>query len=177
MKWSKHIDYICKKAYRKIGLMFRSSVYLCLDQMSMYYISSIHPIEYASVVFDNLSNQDNLRLENVQRRAALVCTGALKSTESLKLLTDLEWESLQSRRNRAKLILLYKIMHGKAPLYLQNLLPPNTVQDRYSLRQVQNHRNVRARIKTYEMSYFPSALKCWNCLPLNVSSSDSISIF
>ena len=64
--------------------------------MSLYYKSSIRSIvEYASVVFDNLSNQDNLRLENVQRRAASVCTGALKRTESLKLLTDLEWESLQ----------------------------------------------------------------------------------
>ena len=68
-------------------------------------------------------------------------------------------------------------MHGKAPLYLQNLLPPNTAQDRYSLRQVQNHSNFRARIKTYEMSYFPSVIKCWNCLPSNVLSSVSISIF
>ena len=68
--------------------------------MAIYYKSAIRPlIEYASVIFDNYSNNDNLRLENVQRRAALLCTGAMKRTETVKLLSDLNWETVQSRRD------------------------------------------------------------------------------
>ena len=144
----------------------------------MYYKSSIRPvIEFASVVFDGCSNREKLRLENVQRRAALVCTGALKRTESVKLLNDLEWESISSRRNNAKLILFYKIMNGKVPAYLNNLLPQNVVCDRYNLRHVVNKTCVKSRLRAYEMSYFPSTIKFWNNLPVNVSSSESVAVF
>ena len=127
MKWSKHIGYICSRAHKKIGLLYRSSIYLNSQQMANYYKSAIRPlIEYAAVIFDNCSNNDNLRLENVQRRAALVCTGAMKRTETVKLLSDLNWDTVKSRRNTAKLVLYYKIMNAKAPCYLTNLLPePN----------------------------------------------------
>ena len=179
MKWTKHVDYInCQKAYKKIGILYRCSVYLCLKQMSMYYKSSIRPvIEFASVVFDSCSNREKLRLENVQRRAALMCTGALKRTESVKLLNDLEWESLSSRRNNAKLILFYKIMSGKAPAYLTALLPQSVVCDRYNFRRVVNTTSIKSRLRAYEMSYFPSTIKCWNKLPVNVLSSESVPVF
>ena len=76
MKWSKHANYICKKAHKKIGLLYRNSMYLNVHQMSHYYKTSIRLIvEYASVVFDGLSLTDCVKLENVQRRAARVCTG------------------------------------------------------------------------------------------------------
>ena len=178
MKWTKHVDYICRKAHKKIGILYRCSVYLCLKQMTMYYKSSIRPvIEFASVVFDGCSNREKLRLENVQRRAALVCTGALKRTESVKLLNDLEWESISSRRTNAKLILFYKIMNGKTPAYLANLLPQNAVCERYNLRHVVNKTCVKSRLRAYEMSYFPSTIKCWNNLPVNVLSSESVAVF
>ena len=87
--------------------------------MANYYKSAIRPlIEYAAVIFDNCSNNDNLRLENVQRRAALVCTGAMKRTETVKLLSDLNWDTVKSRRNTAKLVLYYKIMNAKSSMLL-----------------------------------------------------------
>jgi hypothetical protein len=154
-------------------------MYLNINQMSQYYKSAIRPIvEYASVLFDNCSQYDMLHLENVQRRAAVVCTGALKRTESAKLLNDLCWESIKTRRLKAKLILLLKIKKGLVPDYLKILLPQIVDrQIKYDLRTKAKQYNIETRLKTYELSYFPSTIKLWDELPLNVSSSHTISEF
>ena len=41
-----------------------------------------------------------------------------------KLFVEMGGESLQSRRSKHKLVLFYKILHGLAPDYLYDLLPP-----------------------------------------------------
>jgi hypothetical protein len=180
MNWAEHINYICGKAYKKIGLLFRNSIYLDVYKMSMFYQVAIRPVvEYGSIIFDNCSKHSMLCLENVQRRAALVCSGAMKRTETSKMLYDLSWESLKVRRDRAKLILFFKIKNGLAPEYLKRLLPHSIPrQDRYALRQgsTRNLQNFKTRLKCYETSYFPSTIALWNKLS-SVNNTDSLSKF
>ena len=181
MKWSKHINYVCSKAFKKIGLLFRNSMFFTVWQMARYYISAIRPIvEYASVVFDNCSNCDTALLEKVQRRAANVCTGAMKRTETVKVLQELGWETLKSRRTKAKLILLYKIKNGLvSSSYLSNLIPSEEVFVRqYNFRSVvPSIPNVYSRLKTRESSYFPATIKLWNKLPDVIKTSNSVAVF
>ena len=61
---------------------------------------------------------------SVHIEAARTIAGATKLCSIQKLFDDLGWESLQSRRNKHKLIIFYKIMHGLAPDYLRDVLPP-----------------------------------------------------
>ena len=156
-------------------------MYFTVFQMSNYYKAAIRPIlEYASVVFDNCSKVDSERLEYVQRRAANVCTGAMKLTESVKVLSDLGWERLSSRRLRAKLILFYKIKNGLTAVdYLSNLIPENVEVDRkYNLRSTIPHLKLPCgRIKIYDSSFFPSCIFLWNKLTPDVVDSRNVGIF
>ena len=99
-------------------------------QIETLYCSSIRPIlEYGSVLFDNCSIHDCKLIEAVQRRAAVLSTGAIRRTETAKLMQEIGWDSLKIRRARAKMIRFYQIVKGISPLYLNTKItarPPQT---------------------------------------------------
>ena len=73
---------------------------------------------------------------------------------------------------------MYKIVNHEAPSYLNDLLP-NTVNtaSNYNLRNRLNFEIPFVRLCSYENSFFPSTLKLWNELPLNIRNSSSVSQF
>ena len=80
----------------------------------------IRPVlEYGSALFDNCSIGDNLKLESCQHTAALICSGAMRRTETNLLMNMLGWESLGDRRKVSKMTLFFKIIHNQTVPYLQ----------------------------------------------------------
>ena len=81
------------------------------------YTSFILPLlEYCDSVWDNASLESKKKLDGIHIEATKLC-----SIE--KLLVELGWDTLQSSRNKHKLVTFYKIIHGLSPNYLQNLIP------------------------------------------------------
>ena len=61
----------------------------CLETL---YKSMIRPLlEYGNIIYDGSADIHTKRLENVQRQAALTCTGAYKHTRHINLLEELGW--------------------------------------------------------------------------------------
>jgi hypothetical protein len=66
-------------------------------------------MECGAIVWDHYITVDTNKLERIQRREARFITGDNKSREEvpvIKMLAELELESVQSRRNSQRLILL-----------------------------------------------------------------------
>ena len=85
------------------------------------YCSLIRPvIEYCSICYDNLSVSDSIKLEKLQRRALLLCVGALPISEINKLLIEVGIPSLLDRRRNVKIILFYNSLYKLTPAYLYN---------------------------------------------------------
>ena len=118
------------------------------------------------------------QLDAIHVEAARLITGATKLYSIDNLYRELGWESLQSRRNKHKLVVLYNILHGSAPNYLADLIPP-TVQEttRYSLRNSDHIQNYRTNTNLFLDSYFPSTIRAWNNLPTEIKNATSLSIF
>ena len=155
-------------------------MYFNVEQMSKFYKSVIRPsLEYGSVIFDNCSKLNSIQLEHVQRRAANVCSGAMKLTESVKVLAHLGWESLQVRRERAKLQLFFKIKNGLVSAnYLHQLIPPLQTPSVYNTRQKpQLITQLTTRLKSRDKSFFPSSVALWNRLPVCLTNNQSFSSF
>ena len=92
------------------------------------YTAFVRPLlEYSDIVWDNCSLETKKQLDAIHVEAARIISGATKLFNIDKIYSDLGWESLQSRRNKHKLVAFYKILHGSAPNYLMNLVHP-TVQ-------------------------------------------------
>ena len=76
----------------------------------LYKLTVRSAIDYGLVVFGtNLKNSDLERLEQIQYRAAKICTGALHLSSKEKLNTELGWSSIKTRVDLLGLSLFQKI--------------------------------------------------------------------
>jgi hypothetical protein len=107
-----------------------------LDRNSLekLYFGFIRPIlEYGSVVWDNCTREQSDLIESVQYESARIVTGLRKGTSRVNLYCELGWDSLQNRRNKQKLILMFNALQGELPNYITNNITSykNLYQDVY----------------------------------------------
>ena len=86
---------------------------------SKAYLSSVRPIlEYASTCWNPTSDKMNRAIESVQHKAAKFVTNTYPRKDKYhefsvsKLIEELGWETLEDRRNNAKLSMIYKIRNN-----------------------------------------------------------------
>ena len=84
----------------------------------------------------------------------------------------------QCRREVRKLVLFYKIVNGQVPDYLKELVPPAVADiNDYNLRNRLNMSQPSCRLSTYQQTYFPSTIKLWNTLDLNLRQLPTLPSF
>lgn len=137
-------------------------------------MSTIRPIlEYGSIIFDNCSMSDKLKLEKCQRQAAIICTGAMRRTETETLLKELRWDSLAARRHLLKISFFHKIVEGTISPYLQKNLTfinQGTINHNTRMARLQKIKPLQCRLESYKKSFFPQCINEWNGLPENITS-------
>jgi hypothetical protein len=152
-----------------------------LDRRSIetLYTSFVRPtIEYASEVWDNCNQEEKQSLENIQIEASRIATGAKRGTSHAFLYNETKWEPLQERRNRQKLNMMYKIVNGKAPDSLTQLIPDRTDQrTEYNLRTPENITTPHTRTDSLRNSFIPSTIRAWNALPNETRNAESLESF
>ena len=77
------------------------------------YTVLVHPlVEYASTVWSPHTAANINKIEQVQRRAARFVNNDFRRQSSItEMLQKLKWDSLQDRRARSQLVMLYKIQY------------------------------------------------------------------
>jgi len=96
-----------------------------LDRKSLevFYFSFIWPIlEYADVVWDNLTQLEEDDLEKIQLEAARIICGATKLVSINNLYSETGLEPIYQVEN-SPTFLFYKMYHALAPRYLSRLSP------------------------------------------------------
>jgi hypothetical protein len=137
-------------------------------------------LEYGDIIWQIHADNRHILdiLERVQLEAARVVTGATKRCSTEGLYAEVAWETLASRRQFHRAIMLFKIEDGHAPSYLQELVPsPIQARTRYNLRNRTDLQVPFARLETYSQSFFPAAARLWNSLPSHIRQADSVYSF
>ena len=110
--WTPHIDHICSKSKKLLGLLFRQFYYLCSPHVHLkLYLSLVLPhLTYCSSLWDPYSNCDIKKLDSVQFFALKLY---VQSNEIVitNLLLSFHLPSLLCHRRSSKLILLYKFIY------------------------------------------------------------------
>ena len=165
LTWTEHIIHNINKASQRLNIISRHRYRLPRLALESLYTTMVRPIiEYGDVIYDGMSLSLGQSLEKTQRRAAIICSGAYRHTETRTLLQEVGWEPLSERRKMHKLTTLYKIQSGIYPAYLRDLIPKAT-EPRYSLRTVPHIPIIHTRLTTTTKSFFPSTIRLWNNLP------------
>ena len=129
--WHNHINYIKENAVRELKFQ------LDLRSLEIIYTSYIRPIlEYCNENWDNCTQYEKDDIEKIQKEAARIATGTTELVSTENFYGKLDGKTLDSRRKKQKLILLYKIIKNLTPQYLSSLIPA-TVRDTssYNLRK------------------------------------------
>lgn len=152
-----------------------------LDRKSLetIYFTFIRPLlEYGDVIWDNCTQYEKQELDKIQIEAARIVTGTTKLISIQSLYEEIKWETLETRRNKHKLVLFYKMFNNISPVYLSSLVPPSVSNlTAYNLRNAQNIQTIDSRTSQYYNSFLPSAVREWNNLSLETRNSDSVNSF
>ena len=177
LSWSKHVSAIAGKAHRSLGFLRRNFKHCSRQVKAATYTTVVRPVmEYAAPVWDPYRQADIKALDEVQRRAArYVYNDYTTRTPGCvtDMVKDLEWESLQDRRQISRLCLLYKIQHGLVDIDKAAYLKPGDSRTRSHMGFYQEH----TRHEVYFNSFFPRTIREWNRLPASITSSATVDGF
>ena len=184
LKFSKHVDVKVNKANKLLGLLRHTFKYLNAESLTLLYKSIIRPhLEYATSVWSPHLKGDKDKVERVQRRATKQIP-QLQHLSYQERLQHLKLPTLEYRRLRTDLILLYKHTHQLIKIdtntyclkckHNTNMLQPaaraNNRGHNFKF-QVHHHVGVRDRFYTSRI------LKTWNNLQLKTVNATSLNAF
>lgn len=136
-------------------------------------------LDYGNALLHGVNSSIITKLQRVQNTAARLITRKKKHEHITPVLMSLHWLPIQYRCQYKILLYVFKALHGKAPVYLQDLVsiykPTRTLRSESSnLLQVPND----VRTQTYgERRFDKSAATLWNSLPSNLRNVSSEDIF
>ena len=141
----------------------------CLDKL---YKSMVRPfLDYCDVIYDSCPMYESKRLDKLQRKASLLCTGAFRITSNEKVLKELGWLKFANRRTYHRIVLFYKVLNNLAPQYqkrLCNLTSHNA--NNYLLRRNNSFIVPSIHRELFSNSFFPKTFRDWNNLAKSISN-------
>ena len=160
--WSKHI---AAKANSTLSMIRRNIKKAPKPVREKLYLTLVRPqLDYASSVWLPWLRQDILELEKVQRRAArFVHNNYWPLASVTQIISSLDWETLEARRQKACLTTLYKTINGFTTISMDHYQYSSATFIRSF--HGQNCVLPFCRTDTYKHSFFPETICRWNCLP------------
>ena len=123
--WSPHISFVCNKSRKILGLLFRHfSPHSSPSTRIRLYISLVRPIlEYGSIIWNPSSPSLSHSLNSVQLFALKIASKFHSSLIPI-ILSEFNVPSLASRRQKAKLIFLFKLITTSFIFHLKTSILP-----------------------------------------------------
>ena len=135
LTWKDHVDETVKKISKAIGALKRVRPFISVKTALQIYHALIRPyFDYCSSVWGECSVTLCDKLQKLQNRAARVITRSGYDVSAKHLLISLRQDNLTKRRKKLKATLMFKILNGLAPDYLQDLLSIRTTK--YNVRNL-----------------------------------------
>ena len=168
---------LLKKANSVLGFLRRNLRINNVDTKSSAYITLVRPhLEYCASIWSPHTHKYSHKLEMVQKRAARYCTNRYHNTSSVTdMLQDLNWETLESRRTKLQLVMMYKIINDLVDIPCDAYLTPATTRTRaiHSKKLLQ----YPTRTDKFKFSFFPRTIPVWNSLPAPVAEAPDLVLF
>jgi hypothetical protein len=177
LTWGNHVSNICTKANKTIGFLKRNLNISAPSIKEHAYKTLVRPqVEYACTVWDPHLQKDIDKVEKVQRRAARYVSNNYRRKASVAtMLSNLGWQSLETRRKNARLVLLYKTHHHSVQLESCEILSRQQRASRNS--NELSYRTVSCKNDTRKYSFFPRTIRDWNALPQETATSETLAVF
>ena len=174
LSWNKHVNAICTKANRTLGLL-RRNLSKCPSEVKMQaYKGLVRPIlEYACPIWDPHAAYLEDQLERVQKRSArfIASDYNYEPGSMTNILKKLQLPALKLRRRQNRLILLFKGLHSKAHIPTENMKGPiRRTRKMHNL----HFNQIYASTDTYKYSFIPKTVRDWNQISQSILDSATL---
>ena len=144
------------------------------------YCALIQPhTDYCSVVWHQLTLEQEKKVETIQNIGMRIILGAPRSETGTEMREKLQWITLAQRRRLFALKLAYKCIHRMGPVYLHNKFQSiSSLTDRQTRGSSSGKLYLStSRTEFYKRSFEYSAAKLWNSLPSSIRTLTDIGPF
>ena len=174
-----YISEISSKATKTLGFLRRNLAFAPRSTKEVAYKTLVRPkLEYAAPIWSPYSKLQINQIEKVQRTAARWTCRRWRNTSSVgEMLDELEWPSLEARRDQSSLLLFHKIHSGAVSIEKDKYLTPAR-----SLKSTRSSHSAQyCRYQTYsdalKNSFFPRTIPQWNSLSPSAVNSQTAEEF
>ena len=177
MNYESHIDELCKKLSKRIGLLKYISPFLRQRQRETYYNGVIKPtLLYESMVWDSYNVKHLKSILKFQKRPACIMLDAERFTPSVVLFNNLNWLPFTKQSLIKTCALVYKRVHNYiTPSYLNSLLVRNSEIHNRGTRY-SNINSINEKQKEVVLSLLKT-IKDWNCMNANIGKNGLLASF
>ena len=178
LSWARQINETCMKANYKMSVL-RSVKFLDRSTLDLLYkLTSRSVIDCGLVIyFNTLKSTEIVRLNQIQYRAAKLCTGALHLTSQVKLEQDLAWETLSDRALFLGLSLFHKIHLCETRPLIRTCMQKLSITRHVRSNKFASYELFPPLGHNFSNSFFPFFTKAWNNLHINLKSETDIKLF
>ena len=178
-KADKHCAKVTKKANQVLGLIYRTFTCKSKRIITQLYKSLVRPhLDYCSPVWRPHLQKDINMLEKVQRRATRMVEG-YRGVDYLCRLKGMRLTSLETRRLRADLLEVYKIVNGLEGLSEKDFFEGRRSREGACGTRSNSHSFLkkRCRVDLVKYSFANRVVNEWNRLPNSVIEARGINAF
>ena len=182
-----HIRNVCRSAswgISKIGKLRKFLNKPATERLVHAFVTS--HLDYCNCLFAGLPNSHIAPLQRIQNTAARLVTRTKKSEHITPVLQSLNWLPIHQRICFKVLLLVYKIYHKLAPVYLQDLVSFRSASISSSSRRLRSAATAHLQlcpgprtVTRYlgDRAFSSIAPQLWNNLPVDIRSAPSLDSF
>ena len=177
LSWKNHIDRITKKSNSMLGFLHRKlKVHQRRNQDKCLYQHGQAKSGILCICVEPQPERANTKDRDDPTQGCKMCFQPLqKHQQGTSMLAAIQWESLESRRTKIQLTLLFKIINVLVDIRADDYLASSTGRTRQS--HSMKYRQISTRTDSYKFSFFPCTIPVWNSLPASVAEAPSLVSF
>ena len=173
--WKEHIDMVCSKVKKRLGLLSRIRSCLTPKAANCVYRSVIEPVfNYTDTAWGTMSIGCSKNLQKLQNRAARIILRRASSRDTFDIL---KWTDLETNRKSHKCVLVFKCLHNLVPEYFSNYFTRNSCFHTHNTRRKFDLHLPKPKLSLGKHTFRFSGSVLFNSLPTHIKDTSSLSSF
>ena len=122
LKWNDHVSNVCRKMCNCLGILRRIKPFVPQSSLITIYNTMFLPhLDYGIIVWSNCGHSNLSKLQKLQNTAMRIILGAPFRTHIKDMLKTLGFMDVRDRISYVTGCMMYKVLNGKTPDYLNDL--------------------------------------------------------
>ena len=176
--WKHHINYICNKISKSVGLLYKSRFFLTQKSKISLYYSLVYPyIQYCNIIWSSTYPSSLNRILLLQKRIIRIVANADYLSHTKPLFKNLKILDIFNLNTFSIVCFMFQYHNGLLPSPFLNIFLKNSDIHQYNTRSSHCYRSHTCRTNIKQFTILYNGPKIWNSLPKHITNTSSFSLF